>query len=243
MASPVERFLENHGPLFVINLAERRDRRAEFGKQLNKIGVSYEHPKVTIFPAIRPTELAGFPTLGARGCFLSHIGVLEAILSMKANTVIVCEDDLDFASDFVTRLPSVLDVLEREDWDLFYAGYTSGKVGTLVDEEANILELPPTHPVTCSHFYLLRGPAIADFRAYLSLILTRPVGHPEGGPMHFDGAINHFRRDRLDLTTFAALPTLGTQRSSRTDVHSLRWFDRTALLRDAVQVLRKLKNH
>lgn len=236
-----ERFLKDYGPLFLINLPARKDRRTEFGHQLSRIGLSFEHPKINIFPAIRPTELAGFPTLGARGCFLSHKAVLEAVISMQTNTVIICEDDLDFAPDFLARLPIVLDVLKGEDWHLFYSGYTSGQVGKLVDEKANIFELPPTHPVTCSHFYMLRGAAIAEFQAYLALMLKRPTGHPDGGPMHFDGAINHFRKDRPDLRTLAILPTLGLQRSSRTDVHPLRWFDRAPLVRDAVQLLRKLK--
>lgn len=241
MASPIERFLANHGPMFIINLPERRDRRTEFGEQLEKVGLCYEHPKITIFSAIRPTELADFPSLGARGCFLSHKAVLEVALSMQSASVIVCEDDLDFAADFLERLPFVLDVLERENWQLFYAGYTSDHLGKLIDEKANIFEVPSTHPVTCSHFYLIRGTAIADLQAYLTLMLKRPAGHPEGGVMHLDGAINHFRSDRPDLTTLGILPTLGTQRSSRTDIHPLRWFDSTPLVRDFVQMLRKLK--
>lgn len=239
--SEAERLLEDHGPLFLINLPERLDRRTEFGHQLGRVGTSFEHPKINIFPAIRPTELAGFPTLGTRGCFLSHKAVLETVLSMNSNSVIICEDDLDFAQDFLARLPNVLDVLEREDWHLFYAGYTSDQVGRLVDEKANIFELPSTHPVTCAHFYMIRGAAIAEFQAYLTLLLTRPTGHPDGGPMHFDGAINHFRSDRPDLKTLAILPTLGTQRASRTDIHPLKWFDRAPLVRDAVQLLRKMQ--
>ncbi len=129
----------------------------------------------------------------------------------------------------------------REAWDIIYAGYTSVQIGDRVGPEANIFRLPPSHPVLCSHFYIIRGQAIADFHDYLNLILSRPAGHPDGGPMHYDGAINHFRASRPDLVTLAILPTLGSQRSSRTDVHALRWFDRTPLVRDAVQFLRKAK--
>jgi glycosyl transferase, family 25 len=239
--TPAERLLTDHGPLFLINLPERRDRRAEFGDQLAQIGLSFDHRRIRIFPAIRPTELAGFPTLGTRGCFLSHRAVLQQALSAQERSVIICEDDLNFAPDFLSRLPTVLDILRREAWDIFYAGYTSDQFGDLVGPEANLFRLPHTHPVLCAHFYILRGQAIADFSDFLGVMLSRPAGHPEGGPMHYDGAMNHFRGSRPDLLTLATLPTLGTQRSSRSDIHALAWFDRIALVRDAVQFLRKVK--
>lgn len=236
----VDRFISDHGPLYLINLPSRTDRRAEFGTQLNKIGLSFDHPSIQVFPAIRPDELAGFPTLGTRGCFLSHMSVLERALSDGAKSVIICEDDLDFAPDLQSRLPVVLDVLERDHWDFFYAGYVSEQFGHAFGPEANIFRLPPTHSVICAHFYIIRGKAIADFHEYLVEILKRPTGHPDGGPMHYDGAINHFRRDRPDLVALATLPTLGFQRSSRTDIHALRWFDRTPFVRDVVQFLRRM---
>jgi glycosyl transferase family 25 len=238
-----ERFLAEHGPLFLINLPERTDRRSEFSAQLARIGLSLDHPRIHIFPAIRPTELAGFPTLGTRGCFLSHLAVLEQALLAGDQSVIICEDDLDFAPDFLSRLPAVLNIIEQEAYDIFYLGCTSGQVGVVVEPESNIFRLPPTHGVLCSHFYILRGKAIADFHDYLNGILSRPAGHADGGPMHYDGAITHFRRDRPDLVTLATLPTLGMQRTSRTDIHALRWFDRTPVVRDAVQFLRKLRRN
>lgn len=236
-----KRLLADHGPLFLINLPTRTDRLAEFEDQLLKIGLTLKHPLIHIFPAVRPAELAGFPTLGTRGCFLSHMAVLEQVLSVGETSVIICEDDLDFADDFLSRLPAVLDTIGHEAWDILYAGYTSDQIGDLVGPESNIFRLPHTHPVLCAHFYIIRGQAIADFHNYLSAILSRPSGHPDGGPMHYDGAINHFRSDRPDLVTLGTLPTLGFQRSSRTDIHALRWFDRTPLARNAVQFLRRIK--
>lgn len=167
------------------------------------------------------------------------MAVLEQAISAGEHSVVICEDDLNFAPDFLSRLPAVLDVLGREEWDILYAGYTSDQVGEPVDRGANVFRLPPAHPVVCAHFYLIRGRAITDFHDYLKLILTRPAGHPDGGPMHYDGAINRFRSARPDLVALATLPTLGTQRSSRTDIHELRWFDRTPVIRDAAMFLRK----
>jgi len=236
-----ERLLAAHGPLFLVNLSERTDRLKEFNVQLEKVGLSFEHPRVHIFPAIRPTELAGFPTLGTRGCFLSHMTILEQALLAGESSAIICEDDLDFSPDFLARLPAVLDILGQEVWDIVYAGYTSDQTDDLIGHEANIFRLPSTHPVLCAHFYIIKGQAIADFHSYLKEILSRPLGHPDGGPMHYDGAINRFRSDRPDLVTLATLPTLGSQRPSRTDIHQLLWFDRTPFVRDIVGFLRKAK--
>jgi glycosyl transferase, family 25 len=234
-------FIAAHGPLVLINLPNRTDRKSEFAAQLRRIGLSLDDPGIEVFPAIRPTDLAGFPTLGTRGCYLSHMAVLERAMEVGDSSVIICEDDCDFAPDFLMRLPAVMKVLAKTEWDIFYGGYTSQQVGRVVDTEANIFALPFDHAILCAHFYVIRGAAIGDFVAYLRAILARPTGHPEGGPMHYDGALNRFRADRPDVVTLAILPTLATQRSSRTDIHALRWFDRMPVVRDAVQMLRKVR--
>ena len=35
---------------------------------------------------------------------------------------------------------------------------------------------------------LINAPAIGPLIAYLERMVARPAGHPEGGPMHVDGA-------------------------------------------------------
>ncbi len=237
----VEQFVERYGPLFLINLPARRDRRAEFEAELARLGLSFQHPQITLFPAVRPTTAEGFPTLGARGCFLSHKGALEAAMAANCASVIICEDDLDFAADFRDRLPGVMAALERTEWDIFYAGYTSGPVGKSICEDAGLFVLPPEHEVICAHFYIVKGRAIALLCAFLETVLSRPAGHPDGGPMHYDGALNTLRAQNPDLVTLAILPTLGTQRPSATDIHALKWFDRTPVIRSCVAILRRLR--
>jgi hypothetical protein len=60
--------------------------------------------------------------------------------------------------------------------------------------------------------------------------------------MHVDGAYTWYRRLSPEDVTLAAVPELGHQRSSRTDIHDLRWFDRLPLVHDTVAGLRRLKN-
>jgi hypothetical protein len=87
-----------------------------------------------------------------------------------------------------------------------------------------------------------QGEAIAAAVRYLEAILARPAGDPDGGPMHVDGAYNWFRRANPQFKTVLAIPELGFQRASRTDIHDLRWYDKTPLIRNAVAGLRWLKN-
>lgn len=141
----ISQMLDTYGPLVLINLPARTDRRAEFATQLRRIGLDYDTPGVQVFPAIRPDALAGFPTLGARGCFLSHLAVLRQAAEKDLPSVIFCEDDLDFAPQFLERLPSVMKALEQTSWDIFYGGYTSDRMGEMVDAEANVFHVPHDH--------------------------------------------------------------------------------------------------
>jgi hypothetical protein len=240
VSSAIERFLSETGRIIVINLPNRDDRRREFAAQLGKVGLSYDHPKVSLFSAIRPEDPAGFPTLGARGCFLSHLGVLRRVAASEEDRVLICEDDLDFASDLPARLDGVTRELARHSWGIFYGGY-EGHVTIPAGPEA-VARLDPNTGLICAHFYAVRGPAIGELIRYLEAILTRRPGDPAGGPMHYDGALSRFRSDFPNLTTLAATPLLGYQRSSRTDIHATKWFDKVPVAREATAVLRVLRN-
>ena len=60
--------------------------------------------------------------------------------------------------------------------------------------------------------------------------------------MHVDGAYCWFRHAHPHFRTLLAVPELGYQRSSRTDIHDLRWFDRVPVAREAVAWLRQWRN-
>lgn len=237
MISPGARMVEVLGPIHVINLADRHDRRREFARQLQRIGLAYEYPGVTLFAAVRPDAADRFPSIGARGCFLSHLEILRAAREAGAGRIAICEDDLDFCDDFERRAPGVFDALDATDWDIFYGGFDAAAHG--VDASRDILRLDPGQRVLCSHFLALRRPAIAALVPYLEAMMQREHGDPAGGPMHVDGAYSHFRADHPEMVTLAACPTLGHQRASRTDVHDLRWFDRLPVFRGAAQIYRR----
>lgn len=227
------------GPIHVINLVDRQDRRREFARQLRRIGLGYEDAGVTLFAAVRPAARGGFPTIGARGCFLSHLEILRMARDAGAERIAICEDDLDFSDDFERRAPTVFDALGGESWDIFYGGFDAAAHG--VDATHEVVRLDPDQKVLCTHFLALRRPAITALVPYLEAMMARAHGDPAGGPMHVDGAYTHFRADHPEMVTRAACPTLGHQRASRTDVHDLRWFDRLPVIRGAAQIYRRLR--
>ena len=88
---------------------------------------------------------------------------------------------------------------------------------------------------------LVDGGAIPKLIDGLETILSRPPGHPFGGPMHVDGAYSTIRMQNPDLKTYAHRPSLAFQRPSRTDIGELKWFDRIERLRPLMGILRSGK--
>ncbi|MBB5519860.1 glycosyltransferase family 25 protein [Amphiplicatus metriothermophilus] len=221
--------------IYVINLESRPDRRREMAGELARIGLSFDHPAASLFSAVRPEDAGPFPSLGARGCFMSHLGVLADAEARGEGAIAILEDDAAFAPDFAARAPALLDALARRDWGVFYGGHRGLETGA-----AGLVEVPPARGVGATHFICLNGPAIGPARRYLEAMLARPRGSPEGGPMHVDGAYGWFRRDNPAFATFAAAPPLAVQRSSRSDVEGARWFDRAPVLREAAALARRV---
>lgn len=225
--------------LYVINLASRADRRAEMAEQLQRVGLSFASPQVRLFEAVRPADAGPFPSVGAHGCFMSHLGVLRDARSAGLQRIVIFEDDLNFAADFATLALPALAAAERPECAIFYGGH---ELAQPLAAGAGAVEIAADRPIQTAHFVAFHGAAIGTAVDYLEAMLRRAPGDPAGGPMHVDGAYSWLRRAHPALRTWAALPVLGHQRSSRTDIHALRWFDRLPLVRDAVARLRRVRN-
>lgn len=237
MSQPMDYFER----IFIINLVSRTDRRDEIAAQLKAIGLNLAATHVELFPAVRPEAAEGFPSIGAKGCFMSHLNVLREAQRLGLQRVLIFEDDLDFAKDFNSRIKPLIEQLQRADWSVFYGGYHMEPLacGQVLN---GLVEARPDELVGTTHFIAFQGAAIAASVAYLERILTRPAGDPDGGPMHVDGAYNWLRRANPQFKTLLASPELGFQRASRTDIHDLRWYDATPLVREGVACLRWAKN-
>lgn len=227
--------------VYVINLESRPDRRKEIAWQLARIGLSFDHPSVTLFPASRPADKGEFPTIGTRGCYESHLGVMRAAQQSGWTSYLVLEDDADLSDDFEDRIVALAASAASTEWDIFY-GWTPNTYGkSEKTTSALFVEIPPDEGVRLSHFMGLRTSILADMLPYLEAIYHRPLGDPRGGAMHVDGAISWFRANHPSLRTIAPEAPISVQRPSRSDIHAPKWFDRITFLSPIVTQLRRIK--
>lgn len=220
---------------YVINLKARADRRREMRAELARIGKSFADADVTLFEAVRPDGPGAFPSPGARGCFMSHLGVLADAERRSEAAIMILEDDARLAADFTDRAARIFAALAQTDWGVFYGGYAR-----LPASGEGLVSIDPGMALQTTHCIGFNGPAIAASRRYLEAMLGRPAGDAGGGPMHVDGAYSWFRKDNPQFRTFAAAPPLAVQRSSRSDIAARRWFDRAPVVREAANFARRL---
>jgi hypothetical protein len=228
------------GRVMVINLETRVDRRAEMGEQLRDIGLGFDSPNVQLFQATKPQHAAGFESVGAHGCFMSHLTVLRQARDQGVGSVVILEDDLNFCERFSEKFDTIARFLKSEPWGILYGSY-------FVSEPLEHSALPCVQATSklligTTAFLAISGQHIPALVAYLEAMLTRLPGDPQGGPMHIDGAYCWFRQSHPEVVTWLCNPAVGFQRASKTDVHSLRWFDRVAWLAWLIAKVRRLRN-
>jgi glycosyl transferase family 25 len=224
--------------IVVINLRERIDRRREMEAELRRAGIAAGDARLQFFAGVRPADAGLFPSIGARGCFESHLGVIGEALRDRIANVLVLEDDLLLHPAACVGQPALVGRLAQGQWDFAYPGHMLplGQDGGPVHWQET------RSPLVCAHFYGLHRRVLADLREYLEDCRRRPPGHPDGGPMHVDGAYSMFRGRHPAVVTLAASPSLGGQRSSRSDITANRWFDRQPGVRLLAGLARKGKN-
>jgi glycosyl transferase family 25 len=217
--SAAERIFASFDCVYVLNLPDRADRRAEMAGELARIGTRFDDPRITLFPAIRPAEAAGFPGIGAHGAFLSHLAILRDARDRGHARILILEDDCDFTAGIEALLPPALDMLDRLRLDIFYGGHALPE--GLKGAEAHVtplLLIDRATPVQTAHCIGFGRVAIEGLVPFLEALLARAPGSAEGGPMHVDGAYSWFRASRADLAAGLAMPQLAHQRPSRSDI-------------------------
>jgi glycosyl transferase, family 25 len=220
----------------IVNLVDRPDRRREVIAELDRIGGLA--PNISFYEAHRPEDAGGFPSLGARGCFESHLAVLRSARDAGARNLLILEDDVDFTRDGPDRLAKLVPQLFGRRWDFFYGAHLLA-----VNGRQGLVEVPATEPVATTSFVAIDGGTIQPFIEFLEGVMSRPPGSPDYGPMHVDGAYTVFRLLNLDCITLAAFPPLARQRSSPSDVSpSNMILDRWSLTGRVAALLRRLYN-
>lgn len=225
--------------IYIINLAHRDDRRQEMQEQLQRIGLSLDHPAVVLFPASFPDDQGEFPTKGARGCFESQLGVHRAILEDGVSRALMLEDDCDFAPGFDAMLNHLGSELKDRDWDMFYSVSPLKPQSGDAKIGEHLLRLSPDHTFPLAHFVGFSAEFSRHAVPYLEAILTRKLGDPQGGPMHVDGAYCWIRAAYPELVVLGSREPLALQRASRSDIAELRFWDRLPVLRQLTSAARR----
>jgi GR25 family glycosyltransferase involved in LPS biosynthesis len=224
--------------VYIINLPSRTDRRMEMEQEFLKIRLPIDGEKIRFFPAVRPDGAAGFPTLGTRGCFLSHVAALTHARDSGKGSVLILEDDCNFVGDFCNGLKSLMESRSSADWGFVYGG----TLNAIDPDKLNHGRLDAAHGVLGAHFLGVNGSVLSELVSYLEAILTRQPGDALGGPMHVDGAYSWFRNAHPQYATFIAVPEIAYQRSSATDIHQRKWFEAYKAAQWVLRHLRRLKN-
>ena len=225
--------------IFVINLAERQDRRKEIADQLALVGLSFEDPLVELFPAVRPADRGDFQSIGARGCFLSHLKIIERAVDLGLTRILIVEDDMDWTRVIHTSSRDDLRLLTETDWHFLHGGYGQGS-----SQEAarfGMKRLDPNESLLCSHFIGLRGEIIQTAAAYLKAMLAREPGSPDGGPMDVDGAYSWLRKDFPGFAGYICEPALVTQRPSRSDIAEVKGWRALPGMQSVLEAVRRLR--
>jgi glycosyl transferase, family 25 len=223
---------------YIINLPERQDRLRGIKRELSRIGISPSSEKIKVFSAVKPSEQGEFPSIGARGCFLSHLSLLKEARDQNLKNVLIMEDDLSFSKALIVNQNLIAQELENLEWDFVYFGHTQPLVAS---KKKFFQEF--SKPVAFTHFLAINGQTLKPLINFLEQILERPGGHPDGGPMHVDGAYSTFRAQNSTVVTLLASPSLGFQRSSPSNIAGYKWFDRLPLLSQALTTARIVKNY
>jgi hypothetical protein len=220
---------------YVINLAERKDRRRAIVGELERAGMPLSAGRVEIFPAIKPADRLGFQSVNVLGCFLSHYRILVEALQRKLPNVLILEDDLMILPALQRNLELVLSTLRSVDWGIVYLGHIEPVPDSAVPEL-----VPFDQPVVTAHFYAVNGPVIPRLVEYLTLVQQREEGDPLGGPQDFDGALTMFRQFNPDVLTLLAHPNMGKQRPSRSNIRPP-WYERLPVVKQAGDLARVVR--
>lgn len=232
----MKRLIDFFDRTYIINLEDRSDRRRGVEGEFRAIGMEVPNEKVRFYTAVRPTVQGDFYSIGAKGSFSSHRNVLKLAADEGLDNVLVVEDDVSFRNVRAEAVESVLASLCEQAWDVVYFGYLEPAVPGLPGPLS-----PWPHDTLGGHFYAVNKRFLGIMIQYMNECELRPRNHPDGGPMSRDGAFNHIRYIKPNIRVLLAIPNFAHQRSSRTDIAPVKFFDRINWLRPTLQLLRNWK--
>lgn len=181
--------------IYCINLERRPDRWALAEAQFAKYGLQVER-----FSAVEGSDFARQTncTPENNGCTVSHYTLIDRAQILGLDVIMVFEDDVQLADDFLNRLETCLSALPPE-WDLLYLGGSHKEPVEPFNEHLSVVFRTLT-----THGYILRS------TAFKKLIGSMPALHTE-----VDG---YFAQVQKEYNCFVTEPPLAWQREDYSDI-------------------------
>lgn len=197
----------------LISLRDRTDRRLQSIEELSRLDPSVGGGSTEFLLRDRPKDAGEFESVGARGCFESHLAALRRGVGRR--NLLILEDDIRF--DLAAAPLAFRALSGDESRDIFYGGYEYFE-GARHHPAQGLTPMPQRLNVMQTHCIAFSGRILPRLIAFLETLASRRAGHPDGGPMHVDGAYWHFRRQNPDVRAVMITPPVGLQRHSQSDI-------------------------
>jgi glycosyl transferase, family 25 len=212
--------------LAIVHLPSREDRFRALGRELSRIGIDINGPKVTLPDPPMPETANGFVSRGVYGSFLSHLDILETAYRDGLDTVWVLEDDAIFSRSFHSQQERIAQFLRTNTWDQLFIGHSGWK--HLPDSPTGLLRF--SGPFLWAHCYAVHRRIMPRLIDYLRENRDRESGHPDGGKMYIDACYFFFRRLNPEVISVVSSPCLSVQKGSPSSLGSSRYDKSPAML-------------
>lgn len=237
MASPL---LDYFGRIEIIHLRERIDRYNALSRELARIGIDIHDDRVKLPDAFPITDDYGFPSRAVYSNFLRHFDILRRACNEQQRAILVLEDDAIFRHFFddLTFQKQLIQILDTEHWGICFFGHPI--TCQLTTQSTGLIRTSLTF--NGAHCYTVHQRVLSDLVEYLEAVMERPAGHPDGGKMYYDGALNMFRMRSPDLVTLVSNPALSIQRGSDSSVFKQKWYQKVKMLRPILMTARAIRD-
>jgi GR25 family glycosyltransferase involved in LPS biosynthesis len=157
---------------FYINLNIREDRRANFEKRVNDLGIP-----VTRFAAIEvsPEEMennTGDPRwLNKVSNCITHLAVIKKAQEEGLSNVWIFEDDCTFTENFIEKAQKCVDELKTVEWDMFYfGGEPNKKASNYLDHIVEVNGIYGAHSYLVNHTFYDKILKTSDMRNGIDIV-------------------------------------------------------------------------
>jgi|TARA_B110000091_G_scaffold211245_1_gene255526 GR25 family glycosyltransferase involved in LPS biosynthesis len=110
--------------IYVINLNQDIEKKNIIDKKLKELNIDYSIFEAVDGKKLKNIKLLNYGSVGAVGCRLSHMKILEDAVKNNYNRILVFEDDIIFRKDFNKHLEQQYLTIKNNnvDWKLLYLG-------------------------------------------------------------------------------------------------------------------------